>query len=212
MARIRGSDSVKTKRLLLNAAVRLFAEQGFSDTSFRMIAEECGLSQSSAMYYFPNKKKLIEEVVALVTEHNHQFINRTLLPEDSAVERLNKSILANAVWAVKYRTKAHILVLLLQLAYIDRDFKKIYQRFYEIAGNRTYELALSAQRENDFKADKDPREFSKTVLRLRWGLLTAGLDFRNPEDALVEVNFAWRNLLSVYVSSETVLENLPSKN
>jgi len=54
-----GKKSEETKRKILNAALELFREKGFEQTTMRDIAEKAGMSLGAAYYYFNSKEKLV---------------------------------------------------------------------------------------------------------------------------------------------------------
>jgi AcrR family transcriptional regulator len=60
----RKRDAAATRRALLDAAAKLFAERGFDRTTVRDIAREAGANQSLLFRYFGSKDALFEEVVA----------------------------------------------------------------------------------------------------------------------------------------------------
>lgn len=54
---------LKTKEKILNAAERLFAEQGFEHTSLRQITSSADVNLASVNYHFGSKKALIQAVM-----------------------------------------------------------------------------------------------------------------------------------------------------
>ena len=48
---------------ILDAATRLFAEQGYPKTSIRQVVEACGCTKPALYYYFANKEELFNEAV-----------------------------------------------------------------------------------------------------------------------------------------------------
>jgi AcrR family transcriptional regulator len=50
----------QTKKLIVETALRLFRENGYEQTTMRMIAREAGVSVGNAYYYFSSKEHLIE--------------------------------------------------------------------------------------------------------------------------------------------------------
>ncbi|MFB4295807.1 TetR/AcrR family transcriptional regulator [Actinomadura sp. NTSP31] len=54
------SEAGDTKAALVDAALRLFAQNGFAGTSIRAIAREVGLSESALYAHFPSKKAIHE--------------------------------------------------------------------------------------------------------------------------------------------------------
>jgi AcrR family transcriptional regulator len=61
----------QTRRLIVDTAVRLFAEQGYEKTTMRAIAAEAGLAVSNAYYYFPSKEHLVQQFYNQIQD-NHR--------------------------------------------------------------------------------------------------------------------------------------------
>ena len=59
-----GSKSKNQRAEILEAAVRLFKEKGFAETSMSAIARESGLGQSSLYYWFKSKEDILRELLA----------------------------------------------------------------------------------------------------------------------------------------------------
>ena len=78
-----GRDAADTRRRLLDAAERLFAERGFSGTSMRAVTHEAGVSVSAANYHFGSKEALLRETLGRVI----QPLNRVRLERLDALER-----------------------------------------------------------------------------------------------------------------------------
>ena len=54
------SRGAQTKRAILAAAMRLFRETGYEQTTMRAIAREAGVSVGNAYYYYASKEQLIQ--------------------------------------------------------------------------------------------------------------------------------------------------------
>jgi len=50
----------QTRQLILETALRLFRERGYSETTMRAIAKEAGVAVGNAYYYFDSKEHLIQ--------------------------------------------------------------------------------------------------------------------------------------------------------
>jgi AcrR family transcriptional regulator len=64
-----------TRRQLLEVATRLFAEQGFDDTSIEQVLTDAGASRGSLYHHFDGKDRLFEAVV----EHVEQGVVEQLM-------------------------------------------------------------------------------------------------------------------------------------
>jgi AcrR family transcriptional regulator len=64
MARIANSDAAVTRTRIVDAALDLFAEQGFHGTSMREIASAAGLTGGSLYHHFDSKEDILLAVVA----------------------------------------------------------------------------------------------------------------------------------------------------
>lgn len=69
---------------LLDAAELLFAEQGYSGTALRQVADKLDVNPAMTAYYFKNKENLFREV----------FLRRGLVVAQQRLERLNELTLS----------------------------------------------------------------------------------------------------------------------
>ena len=58
--RRRGSKGEQTRAVIVEAALRLFRENGYEATTMRAIAKEAGVATGNAYYYFGSKEELIQ--------------------------------------------------------------------------------------------------------------------------------------------------------
>jgi len=66
--RVSAESGAVAAEVVLNAAVEMFAAQGFHGTSMRDIAARAGTSVSHAYYYFPSKTHILVGIMTRVTE------------------------------------------------------------------------------------------------------------------------------------------------
>lgn len=69
-------DRLSGREQILDVAARLFVGRGFAATSTREIAEGVGIRQASVYYYFSNKDKILEELLALTVRPTLDQIDR----------------------------------------------------------------------------------------------------------------------------------------
>ena len=82
-----------TRRRILEAAQNLFAENGYSGTSVRLIARELGLSDPAVYYHFPSKQELYR---ALLDEPDYGVLPLDIRPLNR--ETLIDQILHRFLW------------------------------------------------------------------------------------------------------------------
>jgi AcrR family transcriptional regulator len=63
MARPSKTNQRETRREILDAALELFAQQGFHGTGMREIARTVGINEASLYHYFPSKEQLLDAVL-----------------------------------------------------------------------------------------------------------------------------------------------------
>jgi AcrR family transcriptional regulator len=68
-----------SRRLILETALRLFAERGYSGTSIRDIAAACGLQGPTIYSHFPSKEHVLAEVLRIGHEEHLRRVRAALL-------------------------------------------------------------------------------------------------------------------------------------
>lgn len=53
-----------TRELILDAAIDLFSEKGFTESSIRLIANAASVRESTIYHYFPSKQNLLDEIIS----------------------------------------------------------------------------------------------------------------------------------------------------
>ena len=67
------------RRLILETALRLFAERGYSGTSIRDIATACGLQGPTIYSHYPSKAHVLAEIVRIAHEEHLRRVQAALL-------------------------------------------------------------------------------------------------------------------------------------
>lgn len=71
-----GKRDRNAREEVLDAAARLFTEQGFANTATREIADAIGIRQASLYYHFPDKADLLAEVLAQTIRPTLENVSR----------------------------------------------------------------------------------------------------------------------------------------
>lgn len=71
-----------SRRLMLETALRLFAERGFSGTSIRDIAAACGLQGPTLYSHYPSKEHVLAELVRIAHDEHLRRVRAALLESE----------------------------------------------------------------------------------------------------------------------------------
>ncbi|MEM9691804.1 MAG: TetR/AcrR family transcriptional regulator [Myxococcota bacterium] len=85
----------ETRARIYEAALRLFREQGFDETTMRDIARVAGTSLGSANYHFGSKENLVLHYYAGVVAEREAEVSRQLVGVDDLAERIRISLLTH---------------------------------------------------------------------------------------------------------------------
>lgn len=88
------------RKLICDAATRLFAEHGYNSTTLEMIAEEVGYSKANFYTYFKNKEEVLAQLVVELNQEISRRVEQSVKP-DLAPEvqlQLFSRILVNSLY------------------------------------------------------------------------------------------------------------------
>lgn len=89
---LRELNAERTRELILDAAIDLFTEQGYDESTLDQVAERAGVSISTLYRYFPTKDLLVLTPVALNGQMARELADR---PADEAMDvALGHAVLA----------------------------------------------------------------------------------------------------------------------
>lgn len=78
------SERARSRRAVLDAALRLFAERGYGGTSVRDIATGASVQPATMYAHFPSKEHVLAELISIGHEEHHRRMRNALL--DSSPE------------------------------------------------------------------------------------------------------------------------------
>src|SRR5262245_15303056 len=85
---VRTSRGAETKAKILEAALDLFRERGYDETTMRAVAERAGVSLGNAYYYFASKEPLLQGYYLRMDEEHAAASEPVLAREHGLEERL----------------------------------------------------------------------------------------------------------------------------
>ncbi len=115
----------KTREIILQTSLRLFNEQGLTNTTLRNIASEMGISQGNLNYHFKKKEELVE---ALYFELVHMMdVNmKDMSFSTNSIENLYKVSHAGIMQMFEYR------FILLDFLQVMKEHPKIREHYLEL--------------------------------------------------------------------------------
>jgi AcrR family transcriptional regulator len=127
--------------LIIDAAIRVFAHRGFSETSMQEIADEAGIVAKAIYYHFAGKERLFEAALSRVMAANYAVVARARPDEAQAdAETFRRVVNASWAWANANPDMARLLFLhmpsgatpearALTQEYQDRHVRRAYDYF-----------------------------------------------------------------------------------
>jgi TetR/AcrR family fatty acid metabolism transcriptional regulator len=146
------------RRLLLNAAVRVFAQKGYHECRVGDIAEEAGVAHGLLYHYFSSKEELLETIFRDTWTLMLETIQNVQEPGEPARESLRK------VAAIVLRTWGNdpdlVRVLVREVTrspHLQQEIQEVDQAFATLR-----QIIERGQSDGEFRTDLDA-EFAATV-------------------------------------------------
>ncbi len=77
---------MKTRDRITEAALSLFAENGFNGTSVKQIADAVGIKDASLYKHFKSKQEIFESIVLLIQRHMSDLSGKLQIPTEEELE------------------------------------------------------------------------------------------------------------------------------
>ncbi len=170
------TDSEETRRGCLDAAIRAFADRGYSGTSTRAVAAAAGVTAGSLYYYFPSKAVLYRAAYEYglelaYSEYERAVSGRAGLGEEvRAVLDCSLGIMQASPWITRLAVQATLDMSHPELAGVTLSMPARVQRFFE-------SMFLRAVERGEVQ-EADRAEVQQLLALLLWGLSSVGLQDR----------------------------------
>lgn len=158
-------DYVEKRAQILEAATRIFADQGYRETSVADIAREVDLDRATFYYYVGSKTDLFDAIAVDAAEENVAEVERICSSDDPADIKL-----ATMVSQLMQSYETHYPRLFIFIREYERQLEgggKHSKRIHEI--QRRYDIALTGmiregQEAGLFNADLPVREIGYSII------------------------------------------------
>ncbi len=190
----KAEQSARSRRLLVDAASRLFAAKGYADTSVQAIAEASGVSRGSIGWHFGSKDGLLFAVVdAAFGEWESEVLAR-LLHEGRGPANLRDVVEAHLAFVRGNPEIVRLFFVLLFDALGPRaDLRPRYQAIYERFRGHGGEWLRAAHTTGAIPADVDPDAASTIIIgalagiTCQWYLDPERVDLDRAHQSLAQV-------------------------
>lgn len=88
------SKSERTEAAIVDAAIELFSDQGYENTTMRQIADRAGVSVGNSYYYFASKEALVQALYDRFSEATFDVAMQRVAEVDTLADRIIQAMLA----------------------------------------------------------------------------------------------------------------------
>jgi len=119
--------SIEKKNKIMDAAMALFSEKGIHNTNSKEIAAKAEVATGTFYSYFPDKKKLLTELVDIYLVRHFEQIWKAPLPEKAdnfreIIKNIYKNLLSAYNEAPGFHMETHVL------RYSDPEIRTLYDK------------------------------------------------------------------------------------
>jgi len=139
---------------LVEAATRLFADQGYESTSVQEVVELAGVTKGSMYHYFKSKDDLLFEIYGRVLRMQTDRLERLAAGPGRAVDRLRAVAVDVIVTSVEHL--AEVTVFFRSMHLLEPDTRQVVRGRRRHYHERFRELVEQGQRDGQLRADVDP--------------------------------------------------------
>ncbi|MHA2428547.1 MAG: TetR/AcrR family transcriptional regulator [Candidatus Hermodarchaeia archaeon] len=156
---------------ILQASAKLFAERGYHGTSMNDIVEKSGLSKGAIYGHFESKEQLFLTLQERQLAIDLNQIKRVFSPEDSATEKLKKSV--DIVFTSMCECPKDACRIMLEFYVVASRMKSLQPRlneYYSDVNEFIAEIIRDGVRNGEFKSDIDVDAVSTICMSVLNGL------------------------------------------
>jgi AcrR family transcriptional regulator len=90
---------------IINAALKLFVDNGFHGTATGKIAQEAGVANGTLFQYFKTKDELVIALYIHIKDELSEYISKSTADNADIKETIKSQVLSSLYWALDNRTK-----------------------------------------------------------------------------------------------------------
>lgn len=185
----------RTKQEILEAAVSLFAKNGFRNTTISQIAEAARMTKGAFYCHFKSKEAIFCEVVRDVKALWNSLI-KEIDKEGGALEKLLKMLDIFMELTLKNKDQFIIfIVLIAEFIEVDEKFERVLKDSFDEFFSSVSEILDEGKRAGSVRTDIDSYILAVTLIGAWQGILLQWLLNRNRVSLIDMVNILKRFIL-----------------
>ncbi len=157
--RTRSGDKEKS---IANAAVKVFARDGFHGAKITRIAEEAGVATGSVYLYFKNKESILHHLFSKLWLAMHVSFEDLLKRDDlSAREKIEE--LFDSLFSLFAQNPPLALLFVNEQPYLLREGTGVFMQYYVEFLRMGEQVVRDGIKKGEFNPNVDPRSFTNFV-------------------------------------------------
>ena len=182
MARKTKEDSEQTRRAILDSAMQVLYEKGYSRTTFDEIAARINLTKGAVYWHFKSKTDLITALVIQKISEQH---NRYKIPEPKSLSELCQTIFNRAKEIEKDENfRKFLFFVIYRMEWSEAIFAQVWSEIrslVELPLQQLFQILLLCRQNGEIKKDVDLNNLRDTIAYFWRGALSTYLSKRKPE-------------------------------
>jgi len=178
-------EAEETRKAILQSALDLFYEKGYSKTTFELISSKIGLTKGAVYWYFKNKPDLLAAIINVYIERKMAYLNEKV-PVLENLDDIKNYFLVTADFLLRDENAYKMAFFLsLQMEWSEYIITKVLEGVHE---NTQYcfeylkkSLAIM-QKKGEIRSDIKADVLSSIIFNLWTGSVEACLSKRNKTD------------------------------
>lgn len=193
-------EALVTKKQIVEKAVQLFLQKGFSDTTLDEIAQHANVTRGAIYWHFNDKLDIVNDLIEAENENMVEFLNRLFgaeMPPFRKIREIIEGIVDHFFENERFRNFIELTwfkIEYTQLANLKTTKAELTRHFVE-----SFSLIVKeAQRVGEVKKDLDELEVAITMTNIINGMYRLHFllpDFVNSRDEAVGLFRSYLNLI-----------------
>ena len=178
-------EAEETKKAIVQSALDLFYEKGYSKTTFELISTKIGMTKGAVYWYFKNKPELVAAIINEYIERKMRYLNEKI-PSLNHFKDIEAYFSATSDFLLSDENAYKVAFFLsLQMEWSESIITKVLEGVKE---NTTYwfeyftKALAKMQKNGEIRSDVDASVISSMMFNLWTGNVEAYLSKRCPTD------------------------------